>query len=406
MHCDASLRRNALALPVVYNYRHLLAHHATSTMTVLVIAAVVGLFSWLLCFSDALENSLSVAADETKIIVLKRGATSESNSAISITDFHKLDQLTGVKRNAKTNQALISPDIMVQSYLPRLRDGGKTNGNVAVRGVTDAAFAVHTNVRIVQGRRFATGTPEVIVGLQASKQFGGLKIGDMVNLGSGKRRLFEVVGYFSADSGPMESEIWGHLPAVMSASNRQMYSSVFLRVDDGVDPKEINERIGGPAIQLEGKTEADYWRFQSLGIRGYLFVASLLAAVMGLAAVLSIANTMYASVAGRTQEVAMLRTIGYPRRAILASFLVESSLLSLAGGVLGCLGCMVWLATMGNTKDMFGFFTFTTLAFEIVLTPAAALTALISVTIVGTCGALFPAWRAARTPVVSALREV
>lgn len=394
-----------MALPVIYNCRHLLAHKTTSTLTMLVIAAVVGLFCWLLSFSSALEASLVVAADETKIIVLKQGATSESNSSIPIEDFHKLDQLTGIERDKKTGQALISPEMMVQVYLPRLRDGGKTNCNVAVRGVTDVAFEIHTNVRIVAGRRFGTGTPEVIVGLQASKQFGGLAIGDAVSLGSGRDRAFTVVGHFSAGAGPMESEIWGYLPALMNAASREMYSSAFVRVKEGVRADEVIERITGPAIQMAAQTEASYWRLQSMGIRGYLMVASLLAAVMGLAAVLSIANTMYATVAGRTQEVAMLRTIGYRPRAIMASFLVESALLSLTGGIVGCLGCVLWLATVGNTKDMFGFSTFTTLAFEITLTPKAALTALVSVTLVGMFGSVLPAWRAARTPVVAALRE-
>ncbi len=389
----------------MYNYRHLLAHKTTSMMTMLVIAAVVGLACWLLSFSNALEASLAVAADETKIIILKQGSTSESNSSIPIEDFHRLDQLTDVARNPITGQALISPEMMVQAYLPRLRDGGKTNGNVAVRGVTEVAFDVHTNVRLVEGRRFSVGNPEVIVGLQASKQFGGLLIGEKVSLGSGNDRAFTVVGYFSADSGPMESEVWGYLPALMNASNRQMYSSAYVRVKEGAKAEDVIERIAGPAIEMHAQTEADYWKFQSLGIRGYLFVASLLAAVMGIAAVLSIANTMYATVAGRTQEVAMLKTIGYPKRSILASFLVESALLSLTGGVIGCLGCVLWLNVVSNTKDMFGFFTFTTLAFEISLSPSAAIIALVSVTFVGMAGSLFPAWRAAKIPVVSALRE-
>jgi len=394
-----------LALPISYNYRHLLAHKTTSGMTMLVVAAVVGLFTWLLCFSDALSGSLAVAADPNKIIVLKQGATSESNSALPIADFHLLDQLAGVARDPQTGEALISPEMMVQAYMPRLRDGGKTFGNVAVRGVSDIARAVHPNIKLVEGRWFKKGVPEVVVGMQASKQFGGLAIGDVIALGSSANRNYTVVGHFSADAGPMESEIWGYLPSLMDASNREMYSSAFLRIATGADPQKIIDVIKGPSIQLEAKTEKAYWQLQSIGIQGYLLVASILAAVMGMAAVLSIANTMYASVAGRTQEVAMLRTIGYSQFAILTSFLIEAALMSLAGGIVGCIGCMLWLTFMGNTKDMFGFFTFTTLAFEISLTPVAALTALVSVTVVGTCGALLPAWRAAETPVVEALRE-
>ena len=114
---------------------------------------------------------------------------------------------------------------------------------------------------------------------------------------------------------------------------------------------------------------------------------------------------MFAMVAGRGREIAMLRTIGYSGRQILTGFVLEAVLLTLMGGVVGCLGCVAWLWLVGNTKDMFGAGTFTTLAFEIQLTPHTALWALTSVTAVGVAGALVPAFRAARVEVITALRE-
>ncbi len=203
----------------------------------------------------------------------------------------------------------------------------------------------------------------------------------------------------------MESEIWGYLPSLMNAYQRSMYSSVFLRLRDKSDAARVIERIGGPAIQLASMTEAQYWQTQSGNIRKYLMVTYVLAIVMALAAVFSIANTMFATVAGRTREVAMLRTIGYSRRQIMSGLVLESVVLSLLGGVVGCLGCAAWLAVMGNTKDMFGAFTFTTMAFELRLTPRTVAAALAAVIVVGAIGAFVPAWRAARMGIVSALRE-
>ena len=393
-----------MALPVVYHWRNLFVRKTTTLLTVLVLAAVVGVFTWMLGFSDSLTRSLSTASDPKKIVILTRGATSESNSALAVEEYGKLNQLTEIARDPKSNQLLLSPEMMVQVSLPRVRDGGKTWGNVALRGVTETAFAVHRNVKPT-GRLLAAGSREVLVGLAAAQQFAGLKEGESIELGYRSDRAYTIVGYFSADGGPMESEIWGYLPSLMNAYNRSMYSSASLRLMDRADPEQVIAKIQGPAIQLEAQTEGQYWRRQSRNVNNYLLITRLLVGVMSLAAVFSIANTMFAMVAGRTREIAMLRTMGYSGRHILTGFVLEAVLLSLMGGIVGCAACMGWLWLVGHTKDMFGATSFTTLAFEIHLTPYTVLWALASVTVVGATGALIPAIRAAGVEVIGALRE-
>lgn len=391
-----------MALPTSYHWRNLLVRKTTSVLNVLVIAAVVGVFTWMLGFANALRGSLMVAGDDHKLIVIKYGATAESNSIIPVDEYNKLSQLADVARDP-AGEALISPELLTQVSLPRLSDGGKTTANVAVRGVTGKALQVHRNVKL-HGNPFSTGTPEVIVGESAARQFGGLGIGEIVNLGYGSDRGYRVVGTFSANGGPMESEIWGYLPSLMNAYSRTMYSSANLRLRDGTDPQAVIEQIRGPSIQLAAQTEKQYWRDQSANIRTYLMISYVLVGVMSLAAILSVANTMFSMVAGRTSEIAMLRTIGFSGAQILGGFVIEALLLSLVGGLLGCLACAAWLVAVGNTKDMFAASTFTTLAFEITLTPIIVVIALLSVSVVGVLGALLPARRAARLQVVSALR--
>lgn len=393
-----------MALPLAYHWRNLFVRKTTTLLTVLVVAAVVGVFAWLMGFSDSLSRSLKTANDPNKIIVLKRAATSESNSAISPEDFNKLDQLDGLARDPETSEALISPEMMVQVSLPRLGDGGKTWGNVALRGVTEMAFKVHTNIN-ARGRMFSQASREVLVGDSAARQFGGLEVGQKIRLGYSGDREYTVVGHFSAEGGPLESEIWGYLPSLMNAYNRTMYSSASLKLSPGASAEKTLERVKGPSMQLDAQTEGQYWQQQSSNIRTYLFFTKMLVTVMSLAAVCSIANTMFAMVAGRGREIAMLRTIGYSGRQILTGFVLEAVLLTLMGGVVGCLGCVAWLWLVGNTKDMFGASTFTTLAFEIKLTPLTAAWALASVCAVGVLGAVLPARRAARVEVISALRE-
>lgn len=394
-----------MALPLSYNWRNLLIRRTTTVLTVLVIAVVVGVFSWMLGFRGALSRSLSVAGDPRTLIVLRQASTSETNSAIPPDDYNKLTQLNEeIAVDPRTGEQLKSPEMIVQVSLPRRRDNGATNANVAVRGVTDAAFSVHRNVRLL-GAKPTDGAMEVIVGVQAAKQFAGLEIGDTINLGYGGNRGYRVVGYFSADGGPLESEIWGPATMLMNAYMRNAYSSVALRLNDNVDPAAAIRRIEGPGIELTARTEGEYWLEQTKNIGMYLMIVTFLVGVMCVAAAFSIANTMFASVAGRTREFAMLRTIGFTGRHLLTSVMIESLLLCMLGGAIGCLACSAWLALVGNTKDMFGQSTFTTLAFEIHLTPLIVGIAIGAICLVGLGGAIVPARRAARTQVVTALRE-
>mgnify|MGYP005840080821 CR=1 FL=1 len=393
-----------MALPLTYHWRSLFVRRSTTLLTLLVVAAVVGVFAWMLSFASAMRTSVARASDTRKLIVLKRGATAEGNSAIYPDEFNRLSQLTDVALDPATGAPLLAPEMVCQVSLPRLRDRAKTPANVAVRGVTDAAFRVHPSVKVT-GRVFSKGEREVIVGVAAAKQFAGLALGDAVNLGYGSNRGFRVVGLFTADGGPMESEIWGYLPSVMDAYNRRMYSSASLRLRPDADPQAVIAKIEGPAIQLTAQTEAQYWRGQTKLIRIYLMIAYVLVAVMCVAAVFSIANTMFSAVAGRTREIAMLRTIGFSCRQIVFGFLLEAVLLALLGAAVGCAACAAWLAFVGNKKDIFGATTFTTMAFEIRVTPAIVGVALLSAAFVGLIGAAVPAVRAGRTRVVTALRE-
>jgi ABC-type lipoprotein release transport system permease subunit len=395
-----------MALPLSYHWKNLLVRKTTTLLTVLVIAAVVGVFTWMMGFATALRGSLSQAQDDGKILVLRRGSTSESNSAIPVDDFNKLNQLAGVACESieGRDEPLISPEMVVQISRPRLRDGGATWSNLALRGVTPTAFRVHTNVKPT-GRIFDLGAREVIVGQAAARQFSGLNLGDTLELGYGNDRGYRIVGFFTADGGPAESEVWGYLPSLMNAYNRSMYSSVALRLRDGAGAAAAIEQIEGPAIQLSAHTEGKYWSAQTQNMRVYLMIVRVLVIAMSLAAVFSIANTMFSLVAGRTREIAMLRTIGFAPKTVLWGFVIESVFLSVLGGVAGILGCAAWLRIAGNAKDMFGANTFTTLAFEIHVTAVNVVCALGTVVLIGVLGAWIPARRAARIAVISALRE-
>src|SRR5574337_273217 len=120
-----------MALPLTYHGRNLLARRTTTLLTLLVVAAVVATLAWILGFAAALSRSLRVTQDQHLILVLRHGATSESTSALPTEDFNKLSQVAEVARDPASGEPLVSPEMSVQVTCPRLRDGGRTQANVA-----------------------------------------------------------------------------------------------------------------------------------------------------------------------------------------------------------------------------------------------------------------------------------
>src|SRR5258708_3118461 len=112
-----------MALPLSYHWRHLFVRKSTTLLTVLVISAVGGVFAWMLSFATTMSRSLTMGSDPRKIIVLKQGATAESNSAIPIDEYNKLAQLSDVAQDT-SGATLMSPEALIQVQLPRIRDGG------------------------------------------------------------------------------------------------------------------------------------------------------------------------------------------------------------------------------------------------------------------------------------------
>jgi ABC-type antimicrobial peptide transport system permease subunit len=113
-------------------------------------------------------------------------------------------------------------------------------------------------------------------------------------------------------------------------------------------------------------------------------------------------NTMYAVVAARTREIGTLRALGFSRRAILFSFVVESTLVALVGGIVGCL---LASAIQGHATSASNLQTLSEVAFAFRITPAIVASSLAFAMAMGVAGGLLPAVRAARLPIAGAVRE-
>jgi putative ABC transport system permease protein len=160
-----------------------------------------------------------------------------------------------------------------------------------------------------------------------------------------------------------------------------------------------------PQLSVTAIREPDYYAAQSEVLHTIIrTVGFIIAGLMGIGAIFGAVNTMYTAVASRTREIATLRALGFRNFPVVFSVLTEAVVLALIGGVIG--GVAAWLAFDGYQTSTMNFQSFSQVAFTFAVTPALLVQALIYSVAMGVLGGLFPAWRAARLPVVTALREL
>ncbi len=271
---------------------------------------------------------------------------------------------------------------------------------MTIRGVTPRAFDVRGTIDIVSGRSFTPGLNEIIVGERTAERFVGFEVGKSVKL---QRIEWQVVGIFRAQGSGFESEVWGDLETMGPAFRRTGGSnSLTLRLKDSGTLGDFDRTVrADPQMQLQVVDERSYYEGQGGFISGALIGLTIFVAiVMGIGAVLGAMNTMYAIVSARTREIGTLRALGFSRRSILLSFVLESVFLAMAGGVLGVL-----LALPANNLGGATGVGFAELAFAFKVSPSGIALGLTFAATMGLAGGLLPAARAARMPITRALRE-
>jgi ABC-type lipoprotein release transport system permease subunit len=395
-----------MTLPLYYNWRNLLARRLSTTLMFVVVSVVVFVLALLLSFAAGIRASLVASGSPLNVLVLKPGATAESTSILRPDEYAQLVQTPGLARTttatefAPADTLLMSPEVCVQTTLPR-RSTSKP-ANVAIRGVDDVAFLVHPEVRLIEGRRCTQGALEAIVGKAARDRFAGLMIGDEIRLGRKGQRTFRVVGVFEAAGSALESEVWAPRGVLADVYWRRFASSVCLRLTDPAVAPQAIAFANSPAVQLEGHRETDYYDELASKTREIVVLATVLVGIMAIGAIFAVANTMYAAVDSRRRELAMLRTIGFSRGAIMLALVLESLLICTTACIVGLAASTVF---NGSRQDYLSDATWTVLSYEPRLTPGIVAAALGVATLVGVGGAVTPAIRAARINILQAVRN-
>ena len=387
-----------MAIPLKYNLRNLVVRRVNTLMTIGTIALVVAVFVALMALANGLNNALITTGAPENIIVLRDGAQVENQSFVSKEAFQIIQSLPGIARDSQ-GKPLASAEIAVIVNLPK-RESGESS-NVTLRGVSETGLTMRPQIRIVEGRMFHPEVGEAIVSRKIADRFSGAGPGQTLQLG---RRGLTIVGVFDAGGTGFDSEIWSHVTDVADAFDRSGYSSVLLRAESVATRDQLANRIAAEQrLKLEAKPERTYYQEQtgtSAPIKGLgIFVAIIL----GIGACFGGMNTMYAAVAYRTREIGTLRALGFSKASIMLSFVIESMLIALIGGVVGCL---LALPVNGIATGTMNFRTFSEVAFSFKITPDLFISALIFAAVLGLLGGLLPSRMAARMPITKALREI
>jgi putative ABC transport system permease protein len=321
-------------------------------------------------------------------------------SIMTIDEIRIVEDAPQVARDGGT--PLVSPEVVVIAAIPMRRTG--TDANVQVRGVTPRVLQVRENVKIIEGRFIRPGVAEAVIGRGARDAYAGLEVGATVDLGAG---TWEIVGMFDSGGSAFDSEVWADASVLNGNYDRppNIYQSATVRlasIDDFDAFKATLE--GDPRTTVEAQREQEYYASKSQIVTTLITVlGSLVAIVMALGAVFGALNTMYSAVSERSREIAVLRAIGFGGGAIVLSFVVESLLIALVGGVVGCLAV---LPVNGLTTGTINWQTFSHLAFAFRITPGLLAAGVGFALLMGLLGGLPPAIRAARANVAHTLRAL
>ena len=374
---------------------------SSSAVAIVGIAGVVVVFVSVLSIAAGFGAALEGAGSPRRALVLRSGSDSEMTSGFEGPDADVIKQAPGLARDGQN--PLASAELYVVIDLPK-RSSPDKPANVPLRGIEPIAMKVRDDVSIVQGRMFEFGTNEVIVGRGAHSNFITTNVGDTIDSGTNQWR---VVGVFEANGGVAETEIWGDVRTLQGVYQRgNTFQVVLARLESESALQSFSDWLTtNPQLSVMVRRENEYYAAQSqLMTQLIQSIGFGIAGLMGIGAVFGAILTMYTAVATRAREIATLRALGFNTAAVLASVIGESMALGAIGGIIG--GLIAYVGFNGYQTSTMNFQTFSQVAFAFRVTPGLLATGVVYALTMGFIGGLFPALRAARLPIPTALREL
>ena len=381
------------------NFRSLPQRASTSLVIVIGIAGVVAVMVSVLAMSTGLIRTMENSGRDDRAIVMRNGSVAETSSALDRDSARLVQDAAGIKRDA-AGEPILSAETMRILSMRKQEDDSEVN--VILRGVGPKVTELRPELQIIAGRMFKPAVTEVIVGKSANAQFKGLNVGDTI---AARGATWTVVGIFSTGGDSHESALMTDAETLISVDHRGAFQSVTALLESPAAFQAFKDSLSAnPALAVEVQQEREYYRKQSETMSTIIkVIAYVVGGIMAIGAIFGALNTMYSAVSARLQEIATLRAIGFGSTAMVMSVLAEALLLALIGGVIGAL--IAWLFFNGNTVSSSAG-GMGQLVFELTVNPQLMILGIVWACAIGLIGGLFPAVRAARLPVATALRAV
>ena len=391
--------KQTLAVTIV-NLRTIPQRLGSSGVAIVGIAGVVIVLVSVLSIAQGFAAAMEASGSPVRALVMRSGADSEMTSGLGGPEVDIIKQAPGLRREGQT--ALASAELYVIIDIPKISTD--TSANVPMRGIQPPGTELREEFSIAEGRMFQFGTNEVIVGRGATVNFKGLRVGDTIVSGQNK---WQVVGMFETDGSVAETEVWCDARVLQGVYRRgNSYQSLLARLDSSDSFNTFRDWLtANPQVNVQVRREEDYYAQQSRALTSLIRTVGFgIAALMGIGAVFGAILTMYTAVSTRSREIATLRALGFNTTSVVVSVLAESLALAAIGGLIG--GLLAYVAFNGYQTSTMNFSTFSQVAFAFQVTPQLLGMGLFYALAMGLVGGLFPALRAARLPIPSALREL
>lgn len=389
-----------MSIPFTYSTRSLWARRATTLATTFGIALVVFVLAASQMLSSGMRGTMLRAGSEQRALVMQHDAYSEDGSRIRNSALSSVAAAPGVRRDAQ-GQPLVSGESLVQIFVPRLDDPSRISA-VQVRGVSENVLSLRPEVKLIRGRPAHPGRDEAIIGEGIEGEYEGLSLGGQFTLKKG--RPIEIVGVFEAAGSAYESELWTAADVVQTSLGWQGFlSSVTAVLDSPTSFDAFATALETDnAVGLSVAKERAYYEKVSEGLsRSVQTLGDLVTVIFACGAMLGAAITMNGAIADRRREIGVLRALGFSAPQVMLAFLLEATVLALAGALAG-VGAASLLSLAEISATNYG--TGNEISFPFEISAGILLRSVVGGGLVGVLGGLFPAISAARTNPARAMR--
>ena len=362
-----------------------------SLVIVVGMACVIAVLLSMLSVTQGLQRAYAAARDPGLAVFASHGSLREESSSIPRDQMRVILNAQGIAK-AADGSPMADPGFLTELQVQSNQAG--VAGWVRLTTFGRMGAALRPRFRILAGRMLRPGTRELIVGQLLKSKFAGMTVGDKVIMPDGQ---WPIVGMFATDD-VLDSALVGDTETVLQVMRHNSYNTILARMKspDGLSALD-KEVAGNPALSVDvmslaawnAKVNADRAAFYNALIYG-------VGIILAIGALLGCFNTMYDVVETRAREIATLRALGYGGVPVAFSILLEASVLSVTGALIGAaIAWGLYDGVLGGLEDYLFNFVVSPLMFGIAASWAIAVAIL---------GGLLPAVRASRLTVSSALR--